>query len=119
MILRSRFALLVVMAIISASCASSSNSSGGGKKPDLIIDPKIKPAGPLRFTADRRFREFSIEVSVDETGRADVAGMRVIGDLPQITRDDIAAWLSASTFEPARQGGVPVRGVFKMQMRAR
>jgi hypothetical protein len=58
-------------------------------------------------------------VPIDEAGQADVSGMRVMGTMGSATREEIASWLDRAAFAPARQDGVPVRGVFKMQLRSR
>jgi hypothetical protein len=102
------------------ACARSSGATdGSAPKPGRITEPRINTAGQLRFTTTARRFDFRIEVPVDEQGRADVTGMRVMGNMPNTTREDIASWLSRATFHPARQDGVPVRGVFKMHLRNR
>lgn len=111
---------LGIILVSAASCAGGSASTeSGALKPGRITEPRINTAGQLRFSAPSRRFDFRIEVPIDEQGRADVTGMRVMGNMPNTTREDIASWLSRATFYPARQDGVPVRGVFKMQLRNR
>jgi hypothetical protein len=112
--------VFVGIALIAAvACARSSGATDRSPKPGRISEPRINNAGQLRFSVPARNFDFRIEVPVDEQGRADVTGMRVMGNMPNTTREDIAAWLSRATFHPARQDGVPVRGIFKMQLRNR
>jgi hypothetical protein len=58
-------------------------------------------------------------VPIDEAGQADISGMRVMGTMGSATREEIASWLARAAFAPARQDGVPVRGMFKMHLKGR
>ena len=61
----------------------------------------------------------SIEVEVDEQGRADVKTLTVNGPGATDNRAAIELWLNEASFEPATRGGVPVRGVYKMSVEGR
>ena len=113
--------VLSLVAILGVSaCASSSNTAAdAAPKPGRIIPPRIQNAGTLRFTTNSRTFNFRIEVPVDEEGRADATGMRVMGNMANVTREEIISWLSRATFYPARQDGVPVRGTFRMDLQRR
>ena len=108
---------LTLMVAISAGCAHQSASANGAPKPGKIIPPRIHPAGNLRFETNTMKFDYLIEVPIDEQGRPDIRGMRVMGNMPARTREDLAEGIARATFDPARQDGVPVRGVFKMNLR--
>jgi hypothetical protein len=101
----------------SAGCAHTSSSADSAPKPGKIIPPRIHPAGGLRFETNVMKFDYLIEVPIDERGQPDISGMRIMGNMPPRTREDIAEWIGRATFDPARQDGVPVRGVFKMNLR--
>jgi hypothetical protein len=108
---------LAVMVAGSPGCASQSASADRAPKPGKIIPPRIHPAGGLRFETNVMKFDYLIEVPIDERGQPDISGMRIMGNMPPRTREDIAEWIGRATFDPARQDGVPVRGVFKMNLR--
>jgi hypothetical protein len=103
--------------LVSAGCAHPSSATDSGLKPGKIIPPRIHPAGPLQFETNTSKFDYIIELPIDEQGRPDISGMRVMGSMPSRTREDLAAWFARATFDPARQDGAPVRGVFKMNLR--
>ena len=45
--------------------------------------------------------------------------LRVIGNIDEMMKRDIGAWLEQANFKPATQFGVPVAGVFKMSIKLR
>ncbi len=102
------------------ACGSSPSAADQAPKPGRATEARlIRSPGPLRFQTSSRSFTFRIEVPVDEEGRADVSGMRVMGSMGTATREEIANWLSRATFAPAREDGVPVRGVYKMTLKSR
>ena len=75
--------------------------------PDLRIS--TPPSGPTTV-------RLSIEVEVDESGRADVSTLKLMGSGVSDNQHAIRQWLEQALFAPARQNGVPVRGVFKASL---
>ena len=102
------------------ACGSSSSATDQAPEPNRATEPRlIRSPGPLRFRTDSRSFNFRIELHIHEEGRAEVGGMRVLGSMGNATREEITSWLLGATFAPARQDGVPVRGVYKMILKSR
>lgn len=109
---------MIMLGFGPSACAHPSTSgSTSAPRAERVIPPKIRSAGPLQFRVPPGGLDVQIEVPVSENGIADASGMHAMGRLPGDTRRDIEQWLLQATFEPARQGGVPVRGIFKMNLR--
>jgi hypothetical protein len=115
---RSVAALLFVL--VFAACAHGGGSAAGDPAAvkSVVIPPRItQQQNVLRFrTRSGRFRG-TVEVPVDETGRAEIFRIRVIPRMDDLMRRDIEEWLQGVTFIPAKRDGVPVAGVFKMSFR--
>jgi hypothetical protein len=111
--------VFMIAGVLSAGCAHSSTSADSAPKAARIIPPRLLPSGPIQLRASRRASYANIELMVDENGRPDVTSIRVIGNIEEATRRDIATWLEQASFAPAKQEGVPVRGLFKMSMKLR
>ena len=117
-----------LLRIIGLAAVLGATAACGGRAASAELAPKasrpsaprlIRAAGPLRFTTNTRRFDFRIDVSIDEEGRPDVSGMRVMGNMGSGTREEIASWLARATFTPARLNGVPVRGTFQMALKSR
>ena len=119
------FRLLRSLAIVAtlsatAACGGGSRSADQAPQPARASEPRlIRSGGPLRFTTNTRRFDFRIDVSIDEEGRPDVSGLRVMGNMGSGTREEIASWLARATFAPARLNGVPVRGTYQMHIKSR
>lgn len=114
-----RVCVVGALLVIGVACASSPGPSAAQ---DPSNSGKILPAS-LRSTGGAgvmylpgRFRG-TIEVPIDERGRAITAEAKFIGNVSNDVRREIVAWLDGLTFNPATQDGVPVRGKFMMRMR--
>lgn len=83
----------------------------------IYIEPKMSPQSvPLRLRSRSSTRfHGEVQVPVDATGRPDVLGIRVIGTMDSLMKQDLQEWLSTTSFVPAKRDGVPVAGVFKMK----
>jgi hypothetical protein len=73
------------------------------------------PRAPLER---REAAALRIEVLVAADGRPDLRTLRLVGGGATV-RTAVEQWLAASTFEPARQGDVPVDAVYRTQIRTR
>ena len=120
--MRFRFVLsaMIVLGVGLTACAHpSASASDEASRLTRVIPPRIRSAGPLRFRAPASGLNVQIEVPISEDGIADASGMHAMGRMPADTRSDIEQWLLQTTFVPATQGGVPIRGIFKMNLRTR
>ena len=70
----------------------------------------------LRTRSARPFRG-TVEVPIDENGRADIFRIRVMPQMDELLRRSIEEWIQGVEFTPARRDGVPVAGVFKMKFK--
>ena len=114
---RSIATLLVVLAL--SGCAHSRASGDPAPAPSVVVPPRVtQQQSVLRFRtrSPTRFRG-TVEVPVDENGRAEVFRMRVMPRMDDLMRRDIEEWLQGVTFKPATRDGVPVAGVYKMTFR--
>ena len=119
--MRSRFFSLYVTALLMTLPACSPRVETGAKPihESRIVPPRIKSAGPLEYRAPARGLNVTVEVPVDEYGRANIIGMHFTGNIPQATRSDIESWISRASFYPAMQAGTAVAGTFTMRLRTR
>jgi hypothetical protein len=116
---RSVAALLFI--VVFAACAHGGASGAGdpASVKSVVIPPRItQQQSVLRFRtrSPGRFRG-TVEVPVDDNGRAEIFRIRVIPRMDDLMRQSIEEWLQGVTFIPARRDGVPVAGVFKMSFR--
>jgi hypothetical protein len=70
----------------------------------------------LRSSSSRPFRG-TVEIPIDDQGRADVFGMRVIGTMDDTMKKSLQEYLRTLEFSPATRDGVPVVGIFTMKFR--
>jgi hypothetical protein len=55
-----------------------------------------------------------MEIPVDPSGVPDVFGIKFQGTFDDLAKQDLADWISQSTFAPARRNGAAVAGVMKI-----
>ena len=114
-----RVLLKVVVGLALIACAACTHSSGVGQEPRAarLFPPRIKAnPGRMMLSAAPGVINVKVELPVNAEGRADFTAIRFIGSLPAATRRDIIDYLQQATFEPATLSGVPVAGVFKMDI---
>jgi hypothetical protein len=116
---RSIVALLFI--VVFAACAHGGASGAGdpASVKSVVIPPRItQQQSVLRFRtrSPGRFRG-TVEIPVDENGRAEIFRIRVMPRMDDLMRQSIEEWLQGVTFIPAKRDGVPVAGVFKMSFR--
>jgi hypothetical protein len=79
--------------------------------------PQIRIPGPT--PSGRSPVRVSIEVDIDEYGRADLKTLKLRGWGAVENSDAIARWLTAAQFRPGTRNGTPVRAPFQMSIEAR
>lgn len=116
--------LLTTLAVLGAA-ACASGGGGAGTRAGSVQPPQMistTPAPELRLPAGAPGQnpvDVKIEVAVDVSGRADLSTLRVTGRGAATNQAAIARWLENARFEPARQDGQPVRGIFRREIAAR
>ena len=112
--------IVPVVCALSLACASASSSSSGYQAPRLASRTDVPILSTSTSSAASRapFR-VEIQVEVDPNGRADVSTLKLTGPGALESRGALESWIATSTFQPARQNGVPVRGLFKMTIERR
>jgi hypothetical protein len=60
-----------------------------------------------------------LEVLIDESGEPDMSTLRFVGNVSSNAGAALRSWIAASRFKPATQGGLPVPGLYKTEIRTR
>ena len=120
---RRRWVATLCFLIVSGgvACAHPARSEATMSNALPVRPPRLKPGlGPftMRSPPSSGFTAH-VEIPVDAEGRPDALRIRVTGTIPSHTLEDLIRWLQEAEFEPARQVGVPVDGVYKMELQAR
>ena len=107
------------LAAVSACAHPATSSSGTALSPDpkndIVIAPRMTGGtGMMSFRSTGSRPRGTVEIPVDATGRPEIFAMRFIGTFSEITRRDIADYVSQASFIPGKRNGVPAPGVFKM-----
>ena len=114
---RSIVGMLVVLAASDCAHASAPSTPEPAAEKSVYVQPRIaQQQGVLRIRtrSSRPFRG-TVEVPIDENGRADTFRIRIMPSMDDLLRSSIIDWLQGVEFIPARRDGVPVAGVFKMK----
>jgi hypothetical protein len=104
--------------ILTTACASTKGTAAGGADAATITPPK-RLTGPNPMLELRQEVRLTIEVLIDAKGTPDMRTLRVTGQGSGPAQPAIEAWLASSRFEPAKQNGIPVAGLFKTELRSR
>ena len=123
---RVRRLLSIVVCCAAVACASAGTAASRDVPPRLLSQgPPVtlriavaatttSRAAPPPSAAGQTTVRLSIEVDVDEHGRADVSTLKVFGPGSAENRTAIQQWAAEARFEPARRDGVAVRGVYRL-----
>lgn len=120
--LRSRFLTALGLALSVLACASS---SGGSQRAEVTPPRMVTRADvpPLRISgptpSGRSPLRVTIEVEVDEYGRADLKTLKLRGLGAAENAAAIERWLTDAQFRPGTRNGTPVRALFQMSIEAR
>ena len=113
------FLCVVSLAALSA-CAHPATSPAAASpsadaKNDVVVPPRMTGGTTMmKFRSTGSRPRGTVEIPVDATGRPDIYGIRYVGTFSDLTRRDIADFVSLATFIPGKRNGVPAAGVFKM-----
>lgn len=114
----------VVVSVVSAgifgmaACAHppSSGDTVAAPKAAPIQSPRMLPGAPPRISSPGRFNA-RMEVLIRADGSPDMTTFQIIGSMSAGTTADLRSWIAQSLFAPAKQAGVAVPAVFKLEMR--
>jgi hypothetical protein len=118
-----KFSLLVLSSITVSACAHATKVSSEGvtsnvQSGDVVVQPRMLGSRTQLTLRSRGVRPHgTIEIPIDATGVPDVFGMKFIGAFDDLTKKDLADYISQSFFAPAKRNGVAEAGVFKMGFR--
>ncbi len=111
---------LLLTAVIAGGCATGSAgnpSTPRGVSPPTMLStnrPDLKfPSRP----ANGPVLDLRISVEVDSLGQPNLQTLQVTGLGAADNRDVIERWVQTARFQPARQGGAAVGGVYKTRVR--
>lgn len=112
------FLCVIGLAAVSACAYPATSSSETAPSPetrhDVVVPPRMTGGtGMMRFRTTGPLRG-TVEIPVDATGQPDIYGIRYVGTFSEITRRDIADYVSQASFIPGKRNGVPAPGVVKM-----
>jgi hypothetical protein len=105
---------LVAVPACSHSVTSSPEAAPSPKQKDVVIPPRMTGSARVGIRSIGGPPRGTVEVPIDVTGRPDVFGMRYLGTFSEMTKRDIADYISQARFAPGTRNGIPERGVFKM-----
>lgn len=114
--MKSPIGIAATIAAFSLSAACASSGAATTKEP-AVTPPSILAAPQLTAQdltiSSRAGIDVQAEVWIDPAGKADLRTLKVTGRGAAENEEAIRRWLSAATFNPALQGGAPVRGLYK------
>jgi hypothetical protein len=108
--------VIALLLVGNASCASNPSSSNLAPKALRITPPKMMRGDPIRMRTPESFSA-KIEVRIDADGEPDMQTLKISGMVGGNARQAITEWIEHSSFEPAKQGGSNIPGIFMMQMK--
>jgi hypothetical protein len=114
-----RFVLCAVLGTAMLSgCATNAAAPKGVTPPAMLSTnrPDFRlPTQPVNGTV----LDLRIAVEIDSLGKANLGTLQVTGLGAADNRDVIERWISVARFQPARQAGRDVPGVFKTRVQLR
>ena len=119
---RTVFCALGLMAASACSHPATSSSEiapSPDAKGDVVVPARMtaNAISTMRISSVGSRPSGTVEIPVDASGRPDIYGIRFIGTFSDVTRRDIADFVSQASFIPAMRNGVPEKGVVKMTFR--
>jgi len=105
--------------LASAACTHPATSvdTASAARAAPVQPPKMLPGPPPRFTSPGRM-DAIIEVLVKADGSPDMTTLRITGSVSGNAWSDLRSWIAQSLFTPARQNGIAVAAMMKMELRS-
>jgi len=117
-----RTALLALNLIAVSACAhpakESSQVSASDAQHDVVVPPTVLFSKTQLTLRSRGVRPHgTVEVPVDASGTPNVFGIRFLGSFDDLTRKDLADYISQLFFTPAKRNGIQTAGIYKMEFK--